>query len=254
MSIIYKTTNLVNGKIYVGQHNTSANDGYLGSGLILNNAISKYGKEKFIRETLEYCTYDNVNEREIYWIQYLSANNRNIGYNIANGGNSIGKHSEETILKMKESKMGEKNGMFGIHHSKEVKQKISESNSGENNYWFGKKLSNTHIENLQKNRGDYSGEKSWNFGKKLSEKTKQKISKSHDGKKLSQNHKNKLSELNKGNKHPQNKFEYILENGENFWTFFKKNERKSIMCIFSVKKIKIIYYKGWKISRQLITP
>lgn len=72
MSIIYKTTNLINGKIYVGQHKTSANDGYLGSGKLITRSIKKYGKENFIRETLEYCTFANVNEREIYWIDNLS--------------------------------------------------------------------------------------------------------------------------------------------------------------------------------------
>jgi len=51
---IYKTTNLINNKIYVGKHKTSANDGYLGSGLILGYAVDKYGKENFKREILEY--------------------------------------------------------------------------------------------------------------------------------------------------------------------------------------------------------
>lgn len=79
MNIIYKTTNLVNGKIYVGQHYTSADDGYLGSGNILIQSIKKYGKENFIREILEHCNLDNVNEREIYWITLLNAMNRKIG-------------------------------------------------------------------------------------------------------------------------------------------------------------------------------
>lgn len=48
--IIYKTTNLVNGKFYVGQHyqKSSEFDGYLGSGIKILNAIKKYGKENFI--------------------------------------------------------------------------------------------------------------------------------------------------------------------------------------------------------------
>lgn len=51
--IIYKTTNLINGKIYVGMHSTdNLNDGYLGSGWILKQAIKKYGKENFKREVL----------------------------------------------------------------------------------------------------------------------------------------------------------------------------------------------------------
>ena len=51
--IIYKTTNLLNNKYYVGSHQTSdLADGYLGSGKYLKRAISKHGKENFIREIL----------------------------------------------------------------------------------------------------------------------------------------------------------------------------------------------------------
>ncbi len=52
-AIIYKTTNLINGKIYVGYHNTDINDGYLGSGTIFSKALKKYGKKNFVREVLE---------------------------------------------------------------------------------------------------------------------------------------------------------------------------------------------------------
>jgi hypothetical protein len=51
--IIYKTTNLINGKYYIGRHSTeNINDGYLGSGVALRNAIKKYGKENFKREII----------------------------------------------------------------------------------------------------------------------------------------------------------------------------------------------------------
>jgi group I intron endonuclease len=111
--IIYKTINQVNGKIYVGQHyqDTSAFDGYLGSGKYLKKAMKKYGKDNFIRETLELCTSSNVDEREIFYISNLSAINQNIGYNIAIGGfrppNQIGyKHTDETINKIRNASIG----------------------------------------------------------------------------------------------------------------------------------------------------
>jgi len=55
--IVYKTTNLVNQKIYIGVHKQKfffpiLFDGYLGSGKDLKKAIKKYGEENFIRETL----------------------------------------------------------------------------------------------------------------------------------------------------------------------------------------------------------
>ena len=58
---IYLTTNLINNKIYVGQHTTTnLDDGYLGSGKILQKAIKKYGKENFRREILEFCDGSDV--------------------------------------------------------------------------------------------------------------------------------------------------------------------------------------------------
>ena len=44
IGFIYKTTCLVNGKIYIGKHEGSENDNYLGSGEIFSLALRKYGK------------------------------------------------------------------------------------------------------------------------------------------------------------------------------------------------------------------
>ena len=82
--IIYKTTNLINGKFYVGQDSKN-NPEYYGSGNLLKRAIKKHGKQNFIKETLEVCcTQEQLNEREKYWIKETKA--RELGYNIAEGG------------------------------------------------------------------------------------------------------------------------------------------------------------------------
>jgi group I intron endonuclease len=87
---VYKTTNLINGKIYVGQL-SRIDESYRGSGTILRSAIEKYGKQNFIRETIEVCrTRDEMNERERYWIAALQSQNKNVGYNIADGGEGVG--------------------------------------------------------------------------------------------------------------------------------------------------------------------
>lgn len=88
--IIYKTTNLVNGKIYIGYH-FQANepmefDGYLGSGKNLIKAIKKYGSDKFIRETLfVYDTEEDAlaKERAIIDESFV---NREDTYNLTIGG------------------------------------------------------------------------------------------------------------------------------------------------------------------------
>lgn len=84
--VIYKTTNLVNLKIYVGKD--SKNDpNYFGSGLYLERAIKKYGKKNFKKEILERClTLEQLNDREKYWIKILNSNNRKVGYNLTDGG------------------------------------------------------------------------------------------------------------------------------------------------------------------------
>jgi hypothetical protein len=82
--IIYKTTNLLNGKIYVGKDEKN-NPEYLGSGKILKLAVNKNGRENFKKEILETCTTrKELNNREKYWITELLATT--FGYNISEGG------------------------------------------------------------------------------------------------------------------------------------------------------------------------
>ena len=85
---VYKTTNLVNGKIYIGFHKTdNLDDEYLGSGTLLVQAIKKYGKENFKREILKF--FDNVTDALKYERFLVSEEfiKRDDNYNIVVGGN-----------------------------------------------------------------------------------------------------------------------------------------------------------------------
>ena len=55
MYYLYKTTNLLNGKIYYGQHKGNFCDNYLGSGKYIKYAINKYSKENFKVELITYA-------------------------------------------------------------------------------------------------------------------------------------------------------------------------------------------------------
>ena len=60
---------------------------YLGSGTVLNKAIKKYGTENFSRLIIEECySKEELNVREIFWIDYYDATNNKQFYNIASGG------------------------------------------------------------------------------------------------------------------------------------------------------------------------
>ena len=102
--IVYKTTNLVNGKIYVGKYEGDRED-YIGSGYILKRAIKKYGKGFFKREVLEHCSSQKeLEEKECYWIKKLNSTNPQIGYNVAEGGTGGNTYFGKTKDEMDEIK------------------------------------------------------------------------------------------------------------------------------------------------------
>ena len=96
--IIYKTTNLINGRIYVGKDSKN-NPKYLGSGCYLNRAIKKYGRENFKKEVLEFCNSPKeLNQKEKDWIKKLDTTDKNKGYNLTEGGDggyTCANHSEK---------------------------------------------------------------------------------------------------------------------------------------------------------------
>lgn len=138
--IIYKTTNLINGKIYVGKDKRNL-DSYLGSGLILKYAIEKYGRENFKKEILEKCdSNDLLCEREIYWIKELNATDKNVGYNIALGGAGGDTYTNNPNYdKIVEKLTGENNGFYGKTHSNETIAKIIKNRIGKPAWNSGKK-------------------------------------------------------------------------------------------------------------------
>ena len=84
--LIYKTINKINKKFYIGAHETdNENDSYLGSGIVLNKAIEKYGKEAFKKEILSVCSSREEMYEQEQKIIAEHINNPSC-YNIKTGG------------------------------------------------------------------------------------------------------------------------------------------------------------------------
>lgn len=120
---IYLITNVVNDKKYVGQTRQQLNKRWLAhitesriySDRPLYKAINKYGLDNFKIRILEECGVDKLNEREIWWIDFLDSY-RN-GYNATTGGEYF-EHTEETKQKISEK-------LSNVSRSDEWKDSIS---------------------------------------------------------------------------------------------------------------------------------
>lgn len=99
---VYKTTNLVNNAMYIGVHETTnINDGYLGSGKLLKQAIRKYGKTNFKRDILEFCNskYDAY-KYEAKLVDSIFIKRDDV-YNLTEGGRGVITHSSFGIERLR---------------------------------------------------------------------------------------------------------------------------------------------------------
>lgn len=135
--VIYKITNIINGKLYIGQtldyeervrqhKQTPFRENSKEKDRPLYRAMRKYGVENFKFEIIDTAeTIEELNEKEIYWIQYYdSCVDNNKGYNLDKGGKN-GRKSEITKKKIGEAQKGELNHAYGkrggdCHNAKKV--------------------------------------------------------------------------------------------------------------------------------------
>ncbi len=156
--IIYKSTNKITGKIYIGQTTHTLDKrikGHINESKKDKNrpfllSINKYGVDNFTFETIDSANnLDELNDKEIYWVNFYNSVSPN-GYNVTGGGqgkkmistNELGKRISKGL---QNSKKWQK-----IKNSEEYLKKIKEKFIGHNK---GKKFSTKHKEKIwEKNK------------------------------------------------------------------------------------------------------
>jgi len=143
MYIVYKTTNILNNRYYIGVHHLdskTARKSYIGSGSLLKSAIKKYGKKNFVRETLfEFKNLQDAlnKEKEIVTVEFIKDDSN---YNLTEGGSMppssktwwTEEHSLQTSLRLRGNshKLGKKESL-----ETRTKKSISMKNSSIQGRW-----------------------------------------------------------------------------------------------------------------------
>ena len=160
MGSIYKITNTVNGKSYIGQTIHDAAKGRINDHLngvangsrLVRHAVKKYGKDAFTYEILEENIFPKfLPDLEVHYIKKFNTVAPN-GYNLTHGGEIGKKHSPETRQKMSEAKKGKSSHMKGRKHTPESRRKMSEALKGKPSPMKGKKHSQKPAERSLKQR------------------------------------------------------------------------------------------------------
>lgn len=151
---IYKITNVKNKKVYIGQsinlrkrirdHKNELRKNKHRN-VMLQRIYNKYGENIFVYEILEECEAEQLDSKEIFWIDFFGANDRIYGYNFESGGNRLKKHHEETITKISNSRKGK--------------------HSGKDHYLYGKKMTEENRIKLTLNKVPARGESHPMYGK-----------------------------------------------------------------------------------------
>jgi len=227
---IYKFTNKVNHKIYIGKsvnvygrYESHKKTALSGKKTLFYNALRKYGIDNFDFEIIKECSREELNEYEKFYIKLYDSNNPQYGYNMTPGGDggamtygpwnkgkkmtsdfkkrvseSVKKRMKDPVLKEKMSK-----SLKEAFSKPETKKKMSKAKKGKKPWNKGK-----HYTGIKK-KSKESIEKTRlkNIGQKRTEEQKKRISDSHKGKITSEETKQKQRNAHKGKKYNKMKDE-----------------------------------------------
>lgn len=168
--LVYKTTNLVNGKIYIGKHETdNLDDGYLGSGILIRRAIEKYGKENFKREILFECSTReemNAKEAELVNEEFLK---RDDIYNLKQGGEGGWDYLNNSNSSYAKGTIKRHNAIVNAAHNRDMQKQISKCVENRKT-WSDEKRKNVSRKISNAIKRLYSADKT--LGKRRTEKLK----------------------------------------------------------------------------------
>jgi group I intron endonuclease len=160
VGIIYKSTNIINGKSYIGKtvkslaRRRTEHFCFDNPRTYFQYAIKKYGEDSFEWDILKECfSKIELSESEIFYINFFKTNDTNLGYNMTKGGDGFA-YGELNIIHRPEvkakiiAKLKSNNGSF----RQEVRNKISKS-------LIGKKLTTDHKNAISKATKGHKGSK-----------------------------------------------------------------------------------------------
>lgn len=194
---IYKTVNLLNGKIYIGRKKGPFDRSYHGSGMIIKRAIHLHGRHFFKTEVLSFASdFNELCEMERHHIRALRQSvPMEMIYNISDGGKggfTGGHHSNNVKAKWRIERSGRSNPMYGIRLtgslnprfkkpvSAETRNKISDGNKGNHSNLGAVRSFETRLKISQSKKGSMP----WNKGRPWTDTERTKLSDSAMNRKI----------------------------------------------------------------------
>jgi hypothetical protein len=161
---IYKITNKINNKIYIGKDTTN-NPNYYGSGILITKSIKKYGVENFTKEVIDNCESNEILcEREKYWISFFDSCNLKVGYNITKGGDGGDTFSNHPNITEIKEKIGNsmKKRLFSDEHKNNLTKNHTSTKHRKGKTFeelYGKERAEQYKNKLKESRQKYKTEK-----------------------------------------------------------------------------------------------
>lgn len=232
---IYKITNKINQKIYIGKSiniiRRFGDHKRITSNRLLKKDFLKYGIQNFSFDILEECSIRSLNKRERFYISQFKSYDRQLGYNLSLGGD-------------------------GFNPSLEARSYLSKKQKGSGNSFYGRTHSESALEKIRNHTIKMNKERVWKTS------TKRKISKSLK-KYFSENGypesaREKKREYNRKYGNPNQKFQFTLINPQqeqiifnNLMLFCKENN----LAISSISQLcsghtKSNQHKGWTFVKK----